>query len=157
MFPNVDSTAIGQHYGIKTDVLDLTADKWVAAFFAATKYENGTYLPHKDDGVGVIYVYTEMPVLNFASKRLSVVGLQPFSRPGCQAGLVYRMQKEENFNNQAHRIFFKHDAAISEFIYNYCNRSKKLFPDEILEEKVKEIKKLKVYSRKALDNIIAVR
>ncbi len=154
LFLNVDSTAIGQHYGIKTDVLDLTTDKWVAAFFAATKYENGTYLPYTEDGVGVIYEYTDMPIFNAAAKRLSAVGLQPFSRPGCQAGLVYKMQKDEDFNSKAERIFFKHDAAISELIYNYCNRSKKLFPDEILEGKVNEIKASKVYSRQALNNTI---
>lgn len=154
LFLNVDSTAIGQHYGIKTDVLDLTTDKWIAAFFAATKYENGTYCPYKEDGIGVIYEYTERPVFNAAVNRLSAVGLQPFSRPGCQAGLVYKMQKDEDFNDKAKRIFFKHDAAISELIYNYCNRSKKLFPDEILEGKVNEIKASKVYSRQALNNTI---
>lgn len=153
LFLNVDSTAIGQHYGIKTDVLDLTTDKWVAAFFAATKYENGTYLPYKGNGVGVIYVYTDMPVFN-AANRLSAVGLQPFSRPGCQAGLVYKMQKDEDFNSKAERIFFKHDAAISELIYNYSNRSKKLFPDEILEGKVYEIKASKVHSLQALKNTV---
>lgn len=147
---NVDTTAIGQHYGIKTDVLDLTADKWVAAFFAATKYENGKYSPFKGDGVGVIYVYTESPTLGLP--KLSTVGLQPFSRPGCQFGLVYKMQKNEDFNNRARRIFFKHDSAISELIFNYCNRSKKLFPKEILEDKVKEIKDSKTYSIQALKN-----
>ncbi len=64
------------------------------------------------------------------------------------------MQKDEDFNDKAKRIFFKHDAAISELIYNYCNRSKKLFPDEILEGKVNEIKASKVYSRQALNNTI---
>lgn len=151
---NVDVTALGQHYGIKTDVLDLTADKWVAAFFAATKYENGVYLPYKEDGIGVIYVYGHIPAMDYASERLNAVGLQPFSRPGCQAGLVYKMMPEEDFNERAQRIFFKQDPAISEFIYNYCNRSKRLFPDEILENKVKEIKASKVYSRLAFTNTI---
>ena len=92
--------------------------------------------------------------MDYASERLNAVGLQPFSRPGCQAGLVYKMMPEEDFNERAQRIFFKQDPAISEFIYNYCNRSKRLFPDEILENKVKEIKASKVYSRLAFTNTI---
>ena len=35
---NVDTEALAQHYGIKTDLLDLTVDKFVAAFFATTTY-----------------------------------------------------------------------------------------------------------------------
>lgn len=152
---NVDTTALGQHYGIKTDVLDLTSDKWVAAFFASTKFENGEYQPYSDYGVGVMYVYTDCPIFNSGyNNRLSAVGLQPFSRPGCQAGLVYKMKEDEDFNNMAERIIFKHDPAISELIFNYCNRSKKLFPDEILEEKVKGIKSSREFSRSAFNNTI---
>ena len=151
----VDATALGQHYGIKTDALDVTPDKWVAAFFAATKYENGEYQPYKDDGIGVMYVYRHFPTMSFSKDRLSAVGLQPFSRPGCQAGMVYKMMPDEDFNDKAQRIFFKHDPAISELIYNYCNRSKKLFPEEILENKVKEIKSSKSYSMFAFTNTIS--
>lgn len=151
---NVDVKALGQHYGIKTDVLDLTADKWVAAFFASTDYKNGEYLPHKKEGNGVMYIYSEMPSITEEISRLSAVGLQPFSRPGCQAGLVYRMFPDEDFNNKAQRIVFKHDSAIEEFIYNYCNRSKKLFPNEILEEKVNTIKASKTCSKTALNNVV---
>lgn len=152
---NVDYTALAQHYGIKTNVLDLTADKWVAAFFASTVYKDGEYQPCKSEGEGVFYIYRHMPVLNEASDRLSAVGLQPFSRPGCQAGLVYRMEKGEDFNKMAERVVFKHDPAISELIFNYCNRSKKLFPDEILENKVSELRASTVFSRWALTNTLA--
>lgn len=151
---NVDVKALGQHYGIKTDVLDLTADKWVAAFFATTEYKNKEYLPYKKEGEGVMYIYTHVPAFNETEERLSAVGLQPFSRPGCQAGLVYKMQKEEDFNEKAKRIVFKHDPAISDLIYNYCNRSKKLFPDEILEDKVTAIRESHTCSLQALTNTV---
>lgn len=154
LFLNVDIKALGQHYGIKTDLLDLTSDKWVAAFFASTVYKDGEYLPCKKDGNGVMYIYTHMPASNYARERLSAVGLQPFSRPGCQAGMVYRMLKDEDFNYKAERVVFKHDPAIAEFIFNYCNRSKKLFPNEILEEKVYAIKASKTYSQLALANTV---
>jgi hypothetical protein len=93
--------------------------------------------------------------MSFSKDRLSAVGLQPFSRPGCQAGMVYKMMPDEDFNDKAQRIFFKHDPAISELIYNYCNRSKKLFPEEILENKVKEIKSSRSYSMFAFTNTIS--
>lgn len=154
IFLNVDVKALGQHYGIKTDLLDLTADKWVAAFFASTEYKDGEYLIWKNGGEGVIYIYRDRPAMIEAMNRLSAVGLQPFSRPGCQAGLVYRMLPDEDFNKKAERIVFKHDPEIAEFIYNYCNRSKKLFPEEILEEKVKAIKAAKTCSQLALNNVV---
>lgn len=154
IFLNVDVKALGQHYGIKTDVLDLTADKWVAAFFASTEYKDGEYLIWKKGGEGVIYIYRDRPAMIEAMNRLSAVGLQPFSRPGCQSGLVYRMLPDEDFNNKAERVVFKHDPEIAEFVYNYCNRSKKLFPDEILEEKVAAIKAAKTCSQLALTNVM---
>ena len=146
----VDSEALGQHYGIKTDLLDITADKWVAAFFASTRYKDGKYMPVTEDGIGVMYVYNHI-AFDEASDRLSAVGLQPFSRPGRQAGLVCKMRPDEDFNYMAHRVFFRHDPSISEFVFNYCNRSKRLFPEEILEDKVIQIKKSKTYSRYALN------
>lgn len=151
----VDYTALAQHYGIKTDLLDLTADKWVAAFFASTTYKNGEYVPFESEGEGAFYIYQHMPVFDVASDRLSAVGLQPLSRPGCQAGLVYKMLKNEDFNKKAQRIVFKHDPDISKLIFNYCNRSKKLFPNEILENKANEIRESKVYSQVALTNTIS--
>ena len=154
IFLNVDVKALGQHYGIKTEVLDLTADKWVAAFFASTEYKDGEYIAWKKGGEGVIYIYRDRPAMIEAMNRLSAVGLQPFSRPGCQAGLVYRMLPDEDFNNKAERIVFKQDHEIAEFVYNYCNRSKKLFPDEILEEKVAAIKAARTCSQLALANVV---
>ncbi len=147
----VDVTALGQHYGIRTDVLDVTADKWVAAFFAATKCNKGKYIPFTEEGEGVMYVYNHVPALRYKDERLNAVGQQPFSRPGLQAGLVYKMLPEENFNNKAQRIVFKHDPKISELIFNYCNRSKRLFPQEILEDKVNDIRQSQVHSRQALE------
>ena len=40
---------MAQHYGIKTEYMDLTLDPWTAAFFAATKYddETDTFFSHR--------------------------------------------------------------------------------------------------------------
>lgn len=64
----VDYCSIAQHYGFATNVLDITKDKWVAAFFAATFYDKttNTYIPTDEsfeNGYGVIYVSKECLVL----------------------------------------------------------------------------------------------
>ena len=122
------------------------------AFFATTEYRNKKYLPYKKEGEGMIYIYTHVPAFKETEERLSAVGLQPFSRPGCQAGMVYKMLIDEVFNDKAKQIVFKHDPAISDLIYNYCNCSKKLFSDEILENKVTAIRESHAYSGQALTN-----
>jgi hypothetical protein len=157
---SVDSEALAQHYGIKTDLLDLTVDKFVAAFFATTVYRNGKYIPvdpSKDDmpkyGVFYDYMLVEMSLeTKHIDPKLRVVGFQPFSRPGEQRGYVLRIKQGEDF----HRICrkrcykFRHDAKVSELIYNYTNRSNKLFPKSILEEKTDKIRTSKTFSRAAL-------
>ncbi len=47
--------ALAQHYGLKTDIIDVTSDICVAAFFATHEYDVGTnrYLP-KTSGCGVL-------------------------------------------------------------------------------------------------------
>lgn len=59
-----DALALAQHYGSPTELLDLTVDKWVAAFFACTKYDSktDTYRPTDErDGNGVFYSYSDIP------------------------------------------------------------------------------------------------
>ena len=151
---NVDTLALAQHYGIKTELMDLTTDKFVAAFFASTACDDkGVYSPiTEDDGrEGVFYHYIDIPLLGSHTK-LRAVGLQPFSRPGEQAGFVIAMSEGENFNDMvAHKIFFRHDPEIARFIFNFTNRSAKLFPSDILDDKVNTIKLSDKFSRRAFD------
>lgn len=87
--------------------------------------------------------------------RLRAVGLQPFSRPGEQAGLVYEMREGENFNDIViSKELFSHDKVASEFIFNYTNRSKKLFPHSPLESNAQDIKSSKVFSTLAYADAI---
>lgn len=143
---SVDALALAQHYGIRTELMDLTSDKFVAAFFATTRCINDTYFPITDNPKeqGVFYRYCES-IPNYS--KLSAVGLQPFSRPGEQCGYVYKLKKGENFNDLVtSKDFFEHNATVSEFIFNYTNRSKKLFPESILTKHAKEIAFSKTFS-----------
>ena len=150
----IDKMALAQHYGICTELIDFTTDKFVAAFFACTKYNaDDTYSVNEEDGSeGCFYHYVDKNVLLAKSQKMRVVGLQPFSRPGEQSGYVMSMSADENLNDWVtYAIHFKHNRKVSEFIFNYTNRSKKLFPKSILEEKAMIIKNSNVFSRKAYE------
>lgn len=146
---NIDPLALAQHYGIYTELLDLTVNKWVAAFFACTRLNSmGIYEPiHDSDSYGMFYIYgmqdqsSDMVSSHgFYDRKLKPIGLQPFSRPGEQGGYVLRMTKEEDFNKLCKtKIKFRHDPIVSDLIFNYANRSKKLFPYEPIQDKAKII------------------
>ena len=154
-----DELALAQHYGLPTELLDLTVDKWVAAFFACTKYDSktDTYRPTDEgDGYGVFYSYSDVPdvdsITDYTKKKLRAVGLQPFARPGEQAGYVLKMEEGQNFTRMSWRkIKFRHDRKASELVFNYTNRAKKLFPKSPLEMKAAIIKETNDISFAAFD------
>lgn len=150
----IDHLALAQHYGIKTELLDITTDKFVAAFFATTDCKDDIYKPIVDnrEEKGVLYRYSIPPMEMFPSKepQLRAVGLQPFSRPGEQCGMVYPMTENEDFEEVATSIeTFRHDRTVSEFIFNYTNRSRKLFPDSPMQDHATIICNSTVFSYKA--------
>lgn len=150
---SIDALALAQHYGICTNLIDVTVDKWVAAFFACTfRDRDGVFHPVVDEsqyGMFNIY-YGKNFSFPFDDPELSTIGLQPFSRPGEQAGYTVTMQDAEDFYDKcAIRIKFKHDARVSELVFNYTNRANKLFPKDVLEEKVDAIKTTPSFSTTA--------
>ena len=67
--------------------------------------------------------------------------------PGEQAGYAVTMYEGEDFHDKcAIRIKFKHDARVSELVFNYTNRANKLFPESVLEKKVEAIKAAPTFS-----------
>lgn len=152
----VDAEALAQHYGIKTDLMDFTVDKWVAAFFACTDYDarTDTYSAHKSNGedYGVFYMYVDLNFSPDGNLRLRPVGQQPFPRPGEQAGYVLSMYPGDNLNKKvAQKIKFRHVDEISELVFNYTNRSNKLFPYDSLQVKAKIIKESTCFSLAAFE------
>ena len=97
---SIDALALAQHYGICTNLIDVTVDKWVAAFFACTfRDKDGVFHPVTDEsqyGMFNIYFSSSM-TFPFNNPELSTIGLQPFSRPGEQAGYVVTMHEGEDF------------------------------------------------------------
>lgn len=149
----IDKLALAQHYGICTELMDFTVDKFVAAFFACTKCDSsGKYSINDENGEGCFYRYVDNNLLYGRHGKLRAVGLQPFSRPGEQAGYVLPMSEADDLNNLVvEAIHFKHNRKVSEFIFNYTNRSNKLFPKSILDDKAIIIKNSDKFSYKAYE------
>lgn len=140
---SIDYYALAQHYGVKTNLLDLTTDKMIAAFFACTGYnwKEDKYFPFTKKGKGVFYVYRDDNIFSKNSK-ISCVGLQPLSRPGAQAGFVINMNPCEDFNNLcSEAIFFTHNKAIAKQIFELVNLLCEPFTNDLMSKKAKEISK----------------
>lgn len=157
-FFRINPDALAQHYGIKTEWMDLTVDLWTAAFFAATVNEKGKYRPAttEDSKYGCFYQLSRIDMVLPGQRhdsRIETVGLQPLARPGRQAGYVYKMYPNDDFNKQSGvgATLFRQDDRINEFIFNYTNRGNRLFPQEIIGKKIQNgIVNGKRFSKNAL-------
>lgn len=134
---------MAQHYGIKTEFMDLTLDPLTAAFFAATSYdpESDTYKAITDTTkhrYGAFYLYNDIPIPFRESTRIDVVGMQPLLRPGRQSAYVFRMYPQENFNSLVHKTFFRHDAIINKEIVCRANKDDQLFPKELIGTRIRK-------------------
>ncbi len=156
----VDYLGLAQHYELDTDMLDFTNDKWVAAFFATCIKKNNRYIPMDSEGYGIIYRYSLTPEHflpekhnSIKSKKISVIGLQPFKRPGEQKGFALKIEEGENLNNVSgiQKYLFRHDKLAAEIIYNRMNQGENLFPYDELEELAKKIKSSKRISNNAFE------
>jgi len=153
----VNDIALAQHYGIHTEYLDLTTDKWTAAFFACSDYikgdelEKDSYKPHEGNEEGVFYVFRDKsPSVN--NWKLHPIGIQPNARPTKQSAYVLKIENNQNFNEIAYGIRFKHESRCSSIIYKLFNESKGILPPEVIEKKVKAIVDSNIFSQLALDS-----
>lgn len=155
----VDAVALAQHYGLPTEYLDLTNSKWVAAFFASTRYDSATdtYYPVGRDykeGYGVMYVTNtaghKFPEEFFEKNQ--VIGYQYFERPSKQSSFGFKMDKGEDFNNNPFfdKVFFKHDIEASTIVYNMAYRQNRFVPKDELSKLARKIAESKEVTRMAL-------
>ncbi|QRX63852.1 FRG domain-containing protein [Dysgonomonadaceae bacterium zrk40] len=154
---HINNTALAQHYGTKTEHLDLTTDKWIATFFACTEYIKGdgvkkeSYIPSEKEPQGVFYVYEDSnPFTN--DWNLHPIGIQPNARPVKQSAYTINMHNDQDFNDLAFKVRFKHDSRCSSIIFKMFNKSKVLFPDEVIEKKAEIIVNSNKFSQLALND-----
>lgn len=156
---NVDFIALAQHYELNTNLLDVTSDIAVAAFFATHYYdsEKNDYLI-KEDGIGCLRAYYNIMIEYDENQPFKLIGLQPFKRPGLQCAFAVKMGKDENFANFSNKVLFKQSPKWNQKIHDlfYNNGKNILFPDEEIVEaarKVKESMKISKYTIEKYCNI----
>ncbi len=156
---HVDMVALAQHYGLSTEYLDITNSKWVAAFFASTRYEGDTdsYCPVGRDyaeGYGVIYVAKDV-VDQFSDaffEKNEVIGYQYFERPSKQSSFGFKLNKGEDFNQLPYfeKVFFRHDIEASSIVYNMAYRQNRYVPRDELSKLARIIADSNEVTRQAL-------
>jgi len=151
---DIEPIGLAQHYGLKTNILDLTNNKWVAAFFAcATTNSNGEYElldSAFENKMGILYSLDVEPGVFY--KDILVIGAQPFERPTKQNAYAISLSEEDNFNDRKglRVIPFKHDKDAESILFDIFYRSNKLFPEDILVDVVSNINEMKEISSSAV-------
>jgi len=144
----VQYDALAQHYGISTRYLDLTTDKWTAAFFAATDWADGQYTVHYggenlNSQYGVFYVLdrSSQGVESMTKMGVFPVGMHYFNRPGRQSAYAMCMQRDVPFEQMEGvvPIYFRHDREANEMVFAVSQHSKGYFPEDSFAGVVEQI------------------
>ena len=147
---------LAQHYGILTPYLDLTNDKWSAAFFAVTNHRRGKWevvIPTADQQHGSFYRLANVDFKDKSLPQPTPIGMQYFNRPGRQSAFTLDMTRIKDFNLYpgVERIYFRHDTEANQLIYDLCQQGRKFLPSDSLVGVVESIKEQKQYSQIAVD------
>lgn len=151
----VDYKGLAQHYGIETDVLDLTSSLDVALFFAMCSYDKGTYgytpkIDAQKNYIGYLYAYPYFFHMTFGDEpmrniKLLPIGLQPFKRPGLQRGFSLHFNNGEQF--VAPIYSFSYTAKDSQEIYSKLGH---IFAEDELAKATREIAESRTLTTAAL-------
>lgn len=160
----VDFEGLAQHYGLKTDVLDVTSDINISMFFAMCDYDKSTdsYKPKVEDKEYIGYIYAILtnessndPKNPFGvfSNKVDVIGLQPFQRPGRQKGYAYHVGKDGMLRGYLYSFCYTKED--SEAIYNHFHQGDDLWCKDDIVDTTKLISTTKTFSSEAVS--LAVR
>lgn len=151
---DIEPIGLAQHYGLKTNLLDLSNNKWVAAFFACTtpnpigEYEllDSSF----ENSMGILYSLEVEPEDYY--KDILIIGAQPFERPTRQNAYAISLSEDDNFNDRKglRVIPFKHNKDAESILFDMFYRSKKIFPEDTLVNVVNNINKMKEISSSAV-------
>lgn len=156
---SINYNGLAQHYGIETNIIDLTNSFGVAAFFATSDYNqlDGSYRPVMEiTRKGVIY-FLPMGIFGFgpASKnQIWPIGMEALVRPGEQRGFGAYLKENQDFHTLGgSRFFFWQNAEASIECHRRFGFGTVLFPYDPMVEKVWNIRKYRIYGK---DSIVKV-
>ena len=162
-FGDVFSYIIAQHYGIRTQYLDITDDLAVALFFACSKHiGSGKYKPVtkrdiKEDNFGsyaVLYKRIDDLTINLKNEKkvkdVLPIGYQPFTRCYKQRGYFIDTALSGDIvnydlveNHGFEKLYFKRTPEFAEEIYKLFDGGRELFHDQsmkLLSDVIDQIK-----------------
>lgn len=141
----IDMLALAQHYELRTDMLDLTSDISVAAFFATTKKDAKTnaYQPIQD-GIGSISSFFYLTPCPEENGPFRFVGLQPFLRPGRQCAFGIRLEEGQSLESiqRGAKILFRQNARYGQKLIDLygAEAHNELFPEELIADVARKIR-----------------
>lgn len=144
--------ALAQHYGFKTEMIDITNDLKTALFFGCCKYVDRKWKPLEkkdieeqysrkgtiDSRYGVLYVTrTEIMDMQYLLSdddwdNIIPIGYQPFMRCSKQHGFMLLPHNAENYDMYQDKRFQKYKYRLSpelcEWIYKEMDEGAKIYP-----------------------------
>lgn len=158
----IDRQGLAQHYGLSTDLLDLTSNFDVASFFATCHWNdhNRSYQPVKvaaQPGV----LYRLRPALLYGtddSVDFRYVGWQPLCRPEQQRAGAMRLKKNHDFAQLrgVEKVRFRHSARVSHRIWRSFDGGRALFPNDAAATLAEQAKRLMRFTRSQMDQAWAI-
>lgn len=152
----VDREGLAQHYGLATDMLDVTSNFAVACFFATCtwSHEDGNYQPVASSSeTGVIYRITPalIDIVNPKEPRygpVHIVGWQPLPRPEQQRAFVVKMKSGQDFSSipTLEKFHFQHQAHVSYRIWSAFDQGDALFPTDAAAELARRAESLSEFT-----------
>lgn len=143
----VHFSALAQHYGFATDMLDLTSDVVVAAFFATHRFNAvKQQFDVITDGIGRLR-YVEASAVG---ERAFPIGLQPFERPGLQSGYGLVLGEDEDFAEMSESILFVQDEMLNRRFSRAVLGNAMFLPDERITWAADILSKAPVVTRSAV-------
>ena len=144
--------AIAQHYGLKTNIVDITNDISVAAYFATQQYDEDTdsYHPVRD-GSGCIR--KTFPMMGMPEFQGMIIGVQPFYRTARQCAYGYARKPGEDFAKSSTAIIFRQDVRMNQIVNDVFAQKDEdnLFPAELITYAAKEVFKASSITKKTLE------
>ena len=153
----IDRQGLAQHYGLSTDMLDVTSNFDIACFFATCYWDvaTRTYRPVERANVpGILYRIQPLPLIEMAANGKFIhVGWQPFHRPEQQRACALIMQAGENFSKLpgVQLVRFRQSEDVSNRIWKSFDKGRMLFPNDAAANLAEQAQCLMQFTRSQFD------